>query len=251
MKRSSFAHVFIFRLIPVAVVVAGMGGQLYGQAISLYTPNQSVNEAISTFDSGAGVTVDGNVNSLPYTTVTTATDSTVSSSVTPNFSTSALGLSFSQSTPDNKSTSSGEGTVYFTALNAASYSISGSMTIAGGTHLGGELSAFLLDVNTSTYVYQYDFVQGIQTASGPLTFTLDSSNTPLTGSLTAGDVYEFDAFDADNLYNHQGGQTLTGTTTLSLTAAPEPSTWVILFVGVGMLAGFRYFARKSNALAQA
>ncbi len=251
MKRFPFAHALNFRLIPVVVVVAGMGGQLYGQAISLYTPNQSVNEAISTFDNGAGVIVDGNVNSLPYTTVTTATSSTVSSTVTPTFSTSALNLSFSQSTPDNLSSSSGEGTVYFTALNAATFSISGSMTIGGGTHLGSELSAFLLDVNTSTYIYQFDHVQGTQTASGPLTFTLDSAGGPLTGSLTAGDVYEFDAFDANNLYNHQGGQSLTGTTTLTLTAVPEPSSWATLFVGMGMLAGFKCLARKSNASAQA
>jgi len=249
MKRFPFAHALCFRLIPVAVVVVGMGGHLYGQGITLYTSYQSVNEAISTFDRDGGVTVDGNVNSLPYSTATTATDSSVTSTVTPTFTTSSLSASFSQSTPDTLSSSSGEATVFFTG--AAGYSISGSMTVSGGTHLSGELSAFLYDETTSVYVYQYDYTEGVQSASGPLTLTLDSSGGPLTGSLNSGDVYEFDAFDANNLYNGHSGTALTGTTTLDLIAVPEPSTWAMMLMGAGMFTGFKYFERKSNGSSQA
>ncbi|MGD0814117.1 MAG: PEP-CTERM sorting domain-containing protein [Verrucomicrobiota bacterium] len=203
--------------------------------ITLYTPDQSVDEAISTFDNDGGVTVDGNVNSLPYTTVTTAPDGTVSSTLTPTYSTSSLSVSFSQSIPDNKSSTSGESTIYFTASDAATYSISGSMTMAGGTRLGGELSALLYDESTSTYMYSYDYAYGITGATGPVTLTADSSQIgSLTGSLTPGDVYEFDTFDA--LDNRQGAQTLSGTTTLSLTGSlnevPEPATISLLATGL-------------------
>ncbi len=214
----------------VAVASLAFVGAANAQG-TLYIPDQSVDEAISTFDKDEGVTVDDNVNSLPYTTVTTATDSTVSSSMTPTYSTSSLSVSFSQSTPDKKSSTSGEGTIYFTG--DATYSISGSMTMSGGTHLGGELSVLLLDLSTSTYLYSYDYVYGISTAAGPVTLTADSSQEgSLTGSLTPGDVYEFDAFDVLDDNNSYGPQTLSGTTTLSLTAVPEPTTISLLATGL-------------------
>lgn len=222
----------------VSVGSLALAGAAQAQNISLYTPDQSLDEAISTFDNDAGVTVDGDVNSLPYTTATSAPDGTVVNVVTPTYSGSSLGVTFNQSTPDNKSTSSGEGTIFFT--DAISYSISGNLTIAGGAHSGGELSAFLLDTTTSTYVYQYDQVMG---GNGTLTAALDTSGGPLSGALTATDIYEFDAFDA---LQKEGLQHLNGTTTLAVTAVPEPSTWTLMFVGAGVFAG--YFARKSKAL---
>ncbi|MGD0816406.1 MAG: hypothetical protein ABSA83_22675 [Verrucomicrobiota bacterium] len=187
----------------------------------------------STFNNDAGITLDGKVHSLPYATATTSTESTVSSTVTPAYSTSSLSVSFSQSTPDAQSVSSGEGTNYFTATGAADYSIAGSATMTGGPHIGGELALSLYDATTSTYLYQYDYGEGFP-GSGSLALTADlSQNGSLTDSLTSGDVHELDALDA--LDNLQGAQTLTGTTTLSLTGSvnqvPEPATISLLATG--------------------
>jgi hypothetical protein len=212
--RISLSAAFVLAV----VAVSGFGERTNAAPIASLNPggNQSTISAFAS-DDDAGTTNSNNVNSLPYTTPTSVTDGASSSTVTPTLSTSALNFSFSQAINDVNSSTNGSGNIYFTAGAGVTFSISGSMTLNGFSE--GELKTSLYDVTTSTYAYNYDkttsvvvpVVQPFPAPEGSSTLTLDISGGSLTGSLNAGNVYEFavrqsmdDQFDDPNLTGSVG-----------------------------------------------
>ena len=191
-----------------AIAVSGLSASLHAAPITLDNSggNQSTVQAFASDDDN-GTTVTNDVNTLPFTTPTTVTDGQSTSTVTSTLTTSALNFGFNQTLLDTEAPTetSGEGDIFFKAGTNVTYSISGSMTVTGD-FVQGELATSLYDVTTSTYAYNYDqftgFVGiGAQPALIPVgsaTLTLDTRGGSLSGSLNAGDTYEFDAYQDMN-----------------------------------------------------
>jgi hypothetical protein len=213
----------------LAVAVYGLGGRTYADPITLANGggNQSNVQAFASDDDG-GTTSTNNVNSLPFTTPTTVADGDNSSTVNSALSTSALNFGYIQEIDDTESPSqtSGEGDIFFKAGANVTYSIAGSMTVTGD-FVEGELATSLYDVTTSTYAYNYDQDTGFvglsarpATPVGSSTLTLDTSGGSLTGSLNAGDTYEFDAYQ--EMDNEFGDPNLTGNVGISFNQLQSP-----------------------------
>jgi hypothetical protein len=212
-----------------AVAVSGFGIRTNAAPIASLNPggNQSTVSAYAS-DDDAGTTVTNNVNSLPYSTPVTSTDGANSSTVTPTLTNSGLNFAFSQSILDVESPSqtSGTGDVFFTAGANTTFSIAGSMTL-NGDFIEGNLVTSLYDVTTSTYLYNYNqytynselVAQAVEPIGDSSTLTLDTSGGSLTGSLNAGDSYEFYAYQEMDNETDPG---VTGNVGLTLSQVAPP-----------------------------
>jgi len=192
-----------------AVAVSGFGIRTNAAPIASLNPggNQSTVSAYAS-DDDAGTTVTNNVNSLPYSTPVTSTDGANSSTVTPTLTNSGLNFAFSQSILDVESPSqtSGTGDVFFTAGANTTFSIAGSMTLNGD--------------NYNQYTYNSELVaQAVEPIGDSSTLTLDTSGGSLTGSLNAGDSYEFYAYQEMDNETDPG---VTGNVGLTLSQVAPP-----------------------------
>lgn len=246
-----------------AVAVSGFGSRTSAAPIAALNPGgyQSTVAAFAS-DDDAGTTTTNDVNSLPYSTPAAVTDGFNSSTTTPTLTNSALNFNFSQQIIDTDigtSKTSGDGDIFFTAGANTTYSIAGSMTVTGDD-IQGNLVTSLYDITTSTSLYDYNQNlfnpgAGVVEATGQLgessTLTLDSSGGSLTGSLNAGDTYEFYAYqEMDNEFDPG----LTGNVGLTLnqltapgggSSVPLPSaaaSGLAALLGVGILLSRRKIA---------
>ena len=132
------------------------------------------------------------VNSLPYTTPTTAVNGLSTSTVASNITTGGISFIFTQ-TIESAGQTDGIADIHFTAGQGVTFSLSGDLRLTGFGAVG-ELITNLFDVTTNTFVYSYgkkiDTFTPIGEASISL-LTLDTSGGSLTGSLTTGDSYVF------------------------------------------------------------
>jgi hypothetical protein len=211
--------------------------------ITLYTASgPSYDEAMVTYNQGSSASNYTDVNSLPSAAVTTTNDGPLAATVTSNLSTSLFQFGYSLTVADPNSLAEGANQFFFTAGVDTTYSISGSLT-AGGDFMSERFQAVLIDFTKNLYAYSYDTGYSISTIQ-----TLDSSGGPLTGLLTAGDVYYY--YTSDILVGNGGPGTLTGTTQISFTqpsVVPEPSSWIMLGLGSSLPFYFRSKRRRSPA----
>jgi hypothetical protein len=150
-----------------------------------------------------------------------ATDGTSTSTTTPEISDSTQEFDFNQFYCAYQSGTYGGGQTTFTANAGVNYAISGSATFSTWVQ-EGYYYASLFDESTNTYLYDYDvedYYDGY-----PQTYTLDASGGPLTGTLTAGDTYEWTAeLEADNIQEEE--PTAIGSAAISFGASvPEPAS---------------------------
>jgi hypothetical protein len=175
-----------------------------------------------------------------------------------NLTTSALNFTFTQELDDVESPgdTSGTGDIFFKAGANVTYSIAGTMEL-DGDFVEGELATSLYDVTTSTFAYNYDqttsnvvVVVKPAISGGPSsTLTLDTSGGSLTGSLNAGDTYEFNAYQ--EMDNDVGDPSLNGNVGISFSqlqapgggsSAPLPSAaWsgLVSLLGLGIVLASR------------
>jgi hypothetical protein len=228
------------------VAVVGFANRLHAQ-ISLSTANDnqsSVSASANSIDAQAfpPQTVN-NVNSLPFTTPTTATAGNSSSEVDSNLTSSSLGFTFTDSSSDDGYYMSGFGSVYFTAAPGTNFSIAGGLS-SDGYDYEATISVDLYDVTqgfTEVYGYYGDGYYYPDENSifpeSPVAFTLDGSQgTPTSGTLNAGDQYWF---SAQETLTNEGEPTLNGNVSISFapsSAVPLPGSAEASLVMIGVLA---------------
>jgi hypothetical protein len=240
--------------------------RLFADPISLNNGggNQSaVNAgAIDDFDF-PGTSNTNDVNSLPYTTALTVSDGTSTSTTTPNLTTSALTATFAQTLIDGGSATNGSIDIFFKANSSTTYSISGTETVVGND-VEGELYSFLYDQTTGTTLYGDDETfSDLNFGAQPAIPVVDTNTLNLaamgnqfgsaTGSLTAGDSYEFylleDMDDAlfDPTLNGSGGITFAAQTSPGGSSTPLPRSAPAALLALIPMAGIWMKRRHHSA----
>ena len=233
----------VSRLTAAVVSVAVLLGssRLYADAITLNPDGFQSDISASAFEGVTPALQSSNpVNSLPYTTPASATSGTATSTTTPNLSDSGLSATFSQSITAPKSLTGGGIFIYFTANTALNYSIAGTETVVGDD-VEGQLNCSLFNETTESIVYNSELSfndlqnQGTAIPATPTvdtnTLNLSSSGGPLTGTLVAGDSYEF--LISEEMDNAQIDPTLNGSGGLTLAAVGGGSSGAAATISAG------------------
>lgn len=126
------------------------------------------------------------VNALPYSTPAKAWRHGASSNVDPMLTSDALNLTFDEKKKDSHASPNGYGEIYFTAAPNVDYTISGSETLSGKED-DSTFKTTLFNMTTNQYVYDYSK----NASHRDRTLTLNSSGGDMTGTLIAGDTYEY------------------------------------------------------------
>lgn len=151
------------------------------------------------------------VGSLPYVTPLSDSDQLESVTVTPSLSSSNLSFNFSQAAYDSSASDQGVGTIYFVPETNVQYTIAGSITNSVPGY--GGIFANLADLTKNETLY----AEGVGGDDNPL--LLNTAGGPLNGSLTAGDIYEFQVG-----VNLDAPASVNGTASINFTPVPEPET---------------------------
>jgi hypothetical protein len=155
------------------------------------------------------------VTSLPYTGTASVTGNLGDTSTTgATLSTSSFAFTFNQSVTNEFGDTDGFGDMFFTANANVSYSIAGFLNfLAPDDSLqGAELYMYLDDLTHEQTVFTYDNflpAQGSATASGD----------GITGTLVAGDSYEF---YVDENMNVESDPTVTGNASITFGSVTPP-----------------------------
>ena len=117
-----------------------------------------------------------------------------------------------------------------------------------GTFLGAPSSHLSLFFNDSGVLNIDDF---IDTGATLNSYTIDyiGPTAPLFSGTTAAPTFNLGTYSFDNTFSFPNLGS--GVSTLSITsvdgAVPEPSTWMMMLVGFGLLGGAMRYGRKANA----
>jgi hypothetical protein len=223
-----------YPLILAVSAVIGLSGSLHAQFITLSTSFPSAISADVSLNGGTTTEATNEITSLPYATPATETITSlvepfdsVTSTITPAVSSSDLDFGYAASSPDATSEASGLADIFFIADSNAAFSLTGSMALTAGA---GEIHVFLADDTANHQLYSSDI-----SPVGAGTTTLDSMGGSLTGNLTAGDLYEFKAFEG---LSRVAAASLTGSVDLTFSPGPpetpEPSTYAMMLGGLAL-----------------